>query len=292
MSSPMIRPAPAPALSLSVLLLRATLATAIAGDVAADRGAVDPEDGTLADGVYTNRYFDLAYPLPSGWNAGLEGPPPSYSGFYVLAAPVPQDDRRQTLLITAQDTFFAVRPLASAMGLATELSRDAEADDLTAEQAPAAVTVGGRRFARLELRGSALSRLVLATDIRCHVVSFVIAGSDPASLQQVAASLDAVSRPSDASAPPICLKDYATGATVLRRVEPRSAPPYFQRIPVRIVIGADGKAKHVHVIRAFPEQKRNIEAALQQWEFKPYLQDGRAVEVETGLVFEFKDAPR
>jgi hypothetical protein len=91
-------------------------------------------------------------------------------------------------------------------------------------------------------------------------------------------------------AAPVCIKDYATDATVLRRVEPRPAAPYFLRIPVRIVIGGDGKVTHVHVIRAFPEQKSNIEAALRRWEFKPYLLDGRAREVETGLVFEFRPA--
>jgi len=42
------------------------------------------------------------------------------------------------------------------------------------------------------------------------------------------------------------------------------------------------------VIRAFPEQRRALEEALIQWQLKPYAAGGKAAEVETGLVFEFK----
>jgi hypothetical protein len=58
-------------------------------------------------------------------------------------------------------------------------------------------------------------------------------------------------------------------------------------IPVRIIIDTAGAVKHIHVIRAGDEQRKNIEEALHQWKFKPYRVDGRAVEVETGLLFQF-----
>jgi hypothetical protein len=45
---------------------------------------------------------------------------------------------------------------------------------------------------------------------------------------------------------------------------------------------------HVHPIAGFPDQKKSVAAALAQWEFKPYLVNGRAVEVETGVLFEFR----
>jgi len=43
--------------------------------------------------------------------------------------------------------------------------------------------------------------------------------------------------------------------------------------------------KHIHVISAFPEQSRIITDALMQWTFKPYLQNGQPVDVETGILF-------
>jgi hypothetical protein len=54
----------------------------------------------------------------------------------------------------------------------------------------------------------------------------------------------------------------------------------------------EGAVKHVHVIRATDEQRKSIEGALRQWKFKPYRLDGRAVEIETGVVFRFTMAEK
>jgi hypothetical protein len=59
-------------------------------------------------------------------------------------------------------------------------------------------------------------------------------------------------------------------------------------VPVRIIIGPDGKVLHVHVISATPAQRRAIEEALMHWEYRPLELMGRPNEVETGLAFEFK----
>jgi len=57
---------------------------------------------------------------------------------------------------------------------------------------------------------------------------------------------------------------------------------------VRIVVGHDGGVKHLHVIRASAAQRAGIETALRQWRFKPAAIDGRASEVKTGLLIEFR----
>src|SRR6266700_544681 len=56
-----------------------------------------PEGGTTASNVYTNPYFGLTYPLPTDWNQQYEGPPPSDSGYYVLAQIRPAQTSRQTI---------------------------------------------------------------------------------------------------------------------------------------------------------------------------------------------------
>jgi hypothetical protein len=84
---------------------------------------------------------------------------------------------------------------------------------------------------------------------------------------------------------PLCLKDFATPATVLERVDPVFSEPRFNPVPVRIVIDKEGRVKHIHFLSAFPEQAKSIEEALLQWRFKPHLLDGQPVEVETGLLF-------
>jgi hypothetical protein len=42
------------------------------------------------------------------------------------------------------------------------------------------------------------------------------------------------------------------------------------------------------VINGFPDQAKSVEVALAQWELKPYKVNGKPVEVETGIMFEFK----
>jgi hypothetical protein len=54
---------------------------------------------------------------------------------------------------------------------------------------------------------------------------------------------------------------------------------------VRIIIDRRGKVKHIHFLRALPDQAQAITDALSQWRFKPHLVDGKPVEVETGLLF-------
>src|SRR6202158_2126837 len=66
-----------------------------------------PEDGMVVDGAYRNEYFGLTYPLPRGWTAGASGPAPSQFGDYVLGTLVPEGEMTGTILITAQDMFFA-----------------------------------------------------------------------------------------------------------------------------------------------------------------------------------------
>jgi hypothetical protein len=86
---------------------------------------------------------------------------------------------------------------------------------------------------------------------------------------------------------PVCIKDYASGSNVLRRVDPAMVGPRFTNVPVRFIVGVDGKAHGIHVISAAPDQAQSVRDALAQWSFKPYIQNGVPVEVETGILFKF-----
>src|SRR3954447_23864219 len=75
---------------------------------ASDASTPVPEDGTVAEGRYRNRYFGLSYPIPAGWTNQPAGPPPSDSGAYVLRELALADGARikAHVQITAQDLFF------------------------------------------------------------------------------------------------------------------------------------------------------------------------------------------
>jgi hypothetical protein len=260
------------------------LALAVGRALAAE---ADPQGGSIADGRYANPYFGLTYPLPPGWREGLAPARPSVNGYYVLETLKGPERNSPTILFAAQDLFFVGRPMANAMDLAAELRNGAASQGYTADQPAANTTIGGHDFARLALHSAVLSRLILATDMRCHIVSITVTAPDAAQLDELAAGFEALTLSPEAGSP-VCIKDYATGERIRHRVEPALSAPKFLTIPVRIIIGADGKVEHVHVIRASVADTKAIEDAVIQWQIEPYVVNGQPVSVETGLAFERK----
>ena len=155
--------------------------------------------------------------------------------------------------------------------------------------------MAGRSFVRLDYVSpvTGLHWAVLATQIRCHTVQLTFTGPDSGLIERLVAAMSAMKLPPEAGLSsgaggddaPLCVKDYASGGTVVSRVEPIFTNPRYNPIPVRVVIDVNGKVKHIHFISSFAEQAKTIAGALQQWRFKPYVVNGKAVEVETGILF-------
>ena len=263
------------------------------------RHYANPESGAVVEDAYANAYFGLTLPLPPGWAEGLAGPPPSSRGLYVLASLDGTTAFGATMLIVAEDLFFTAKPFANAADVAADF-REAMAaiPDLSIDQRPASIMIGGQTFLRLDYNAGGLYRAWLATELRCHVVSFNITATDRATVDHIVDFLRAISLPppsetqpgvSDvAPTTPVCIKDYVTAQTTVHRVDPALTDLNGLTVPVRIIIGADGKVEHVHVISATPGQRQAIEQALPQWQFKPFEVIGHPTAVETGLTFQFR----
>jgi hypothetical protein len=267
------------------------------GAVTSPFGAVtsqmsNPNDGKVANGTYTNRYFGLSFPLPQGWTEGEAGPDPSHSGYYVLGSFIPKGELTATILVAAQDMFFAAKPQGDATSAANDFRRAmSEIEGMTIDREPIEVKIADRVVQRVDFSGVGLYRAMLVAEMRCHLVSFNLTTRDPAQLASLTQALDRLSFAAGndgASSVPVCVKDYAVADNLLSKVEPAIGGPVHTPIPVRIIIGTDGSIRHVHVIRAAAEQRRAIEDALRQWKFRPYEREGRAVAVETDLIFKSK----
>jgi hypothetical protein len=257
-----------------------------------------PEGGTVTRREYNSPYFHLSYPISGGWIQQYEGPPPAQSGYYVLAQIQPPDTQknasRGSVLIAAQDMFFTPSAAKNALELVSYTGSHLRADYVV-ERQPAEVQIAGHSFVRLDYVSpvATLHWAVLATQIRCHTVQFTITSTDPKLIEHLVTQMSAMKLPPEAGLSsgagggdaPICVKDYASGGNVLNRVDPIFTDRRYNAIPVRVVIGANGSVQHIHFISSFPEQARTITAALQQWRFKPYVLNGKAVEVETGILF-------
>jgi hypothetical protein len=257
-----------------------------------------PEGGRVANNVYSDQYFGLAYTLSPDWIEKYSGPPPSDSGYYVLAQVRPGDTfkgtSRGSILIAAQDMFFTLTPARNALEL-TNYTMDNLNADYKVEQPPTEVRIANHSFMRLDY-GSPVAELhwrVLATQIRCHVVQFIFTSRDTKLAESLIQKMNQIKLPAEDSPTsgtgggdvPTCIKDYASAENVMRRVDPVFAERRFNPVPVRIIIDKEGKVKHIHFLSAFPDQAEAITDALFQWRFRPYVRDGKPVEVETGIMF-------
>jgi hypothetical protein len=197
-------------------------------------------------------------------------------------------------LISAQDLFFTLTPASNALELINFTAANLSTD-YKLEQQPGEVRIANHSFVRFDYASpvAQLHWAVLATEIRCHAVQFVITSRDTDLIESVIQEMNKMGLPGDASTTsgiggvdlPVCIKDYATGENVTERVDPILTERRFNSVPVRIIIDKEGKVKHIHFLSAFPEQSTAISDALWQWRFKPYIRDGHPVEVETGIMF-------
>jgi hypothetical protein len=258
-----------------------------------------PEGGRVTNNVYGNDYFGLTYALSPDWTESYAGPPPSDSGYYVLAqiktADTFKGPDRGNGLITAQDMFFSLAPAGNALELINYSRDKLNAEYYKVEQAPAVVRIADHSFVRFDFVApvSDLHWYVLATQIRCHEVQFVFTSRDTKLLDSLIQDLSKMKLPAEADLlsgmgggeVPVCIKDYAQDENIVKKVDPFFSDRRFNPVPVRIIVDKEGKVKHIHFLRAFPEQAKAISDALEQWQFRPYLVDGKPVEVETGIMF-------
>jgi hypothetical protein len=257
-----------------------------------------PESGGVAGNVYTNEYFRLGYPLAPNWTEKYTGPPPSDSGYYVLAQIRPGDAlkaaTRGSVLIAAQDLFFTPAPASNPLALVA-YAQGHLLPEYKVERSPAEVSLAGHSFVRFDYASpvAELHWRVLATQIRCHVVQFIFTSRDTQLAESLIQQMNQMKLPAEANASagtgggdiPVCVKDYASDDNVTERIDPVFTEHRFNPVPVRIVIDKDGRVKHIHFLSAFPDQAKAVTEALLQWRFRPYLRDGLPIEVETGIMF-------
>ena len=271
---------------------------------ASDSTTPIPENGTVANSVFTNQYFGITYPLPAHWQQKFTGPPPTETGSYVLAELMPTISSSNGLLgagqisgtmnIFAQDMFFTPFPVKNALQMVNYFKNHLT-EGYKLEMKPTEAKIAGQAFTFFSY-WSPLAELhwyVLATEIRCHAVQIVMMSRDTQLLEKLMLDLNNMKLPAEASPTggagggnvPVCIKSYANGDNVIERVEPVFLLKRGNSIPVRIIIDKGGKIKHVHILSAFPEQEKAVYEALKQWKFRPYEVNGKPVEVETGIIF-------
>jgi hypothetical protein len=251
----------------------------------------NPEDTSVSAGIFRSAYFGMTLPLPTGWKLGVEGHPPSQSGEYVLGTLVSEGEHAGTIVMTAQDMFFADVSYRDSAAMIEDFRRStAEISGMKIDYEPSQEQIGGKAMYRMDFSGVGLFRSMVATEARCHLIRLTLTAPEPEALASVVRNLESLSmypNSDTVSMAPMCMKGYATDETTLRQIKPVMVGRSYAPIPVRVIISTDGTVKWVHVIYATPDQRRSIEDAVRQWKFRPYVKGGYAREIETGLLFRF-----
>ncbi len=61
-------------------------------------------------------------------------------------------------------------------------------------------------------------------------------------------------------------------------------------VMLKVLVGTDGKVKSSTVVQGHPLLDQTAKDAVQQWEFKPYLVNGKPSEFETNVVVNFRQS--
>src|SRR5262249_55970674 len=144
---------------------------------------------------------------------------------------IPRSEPAATILITAQDMFFASKSYRNVAELVGDFRQAmSEVEGMTIERGPSEMKVADHLLYRVDFSGVGLYRATFTTEIRCHAVSFNLTARDPMLLADLALSVNKMSAAGQRSAAfpaPYCIENYAVPENLLRRVEPAPIGPRF-----------------------------------------------------------------
>ena len=99
--------------------------------------------------------------------------------------------------------------------------------------------------------------------------------------------------PRPAPSPRVRLSMGAAQARLTRRVQPEY-PPAAKRagiegdVTFKVVIGEDGRVKEAQLKSGNPTFSKVAAQAISEWEYRPYMLNGNATEVETFVTIQFR----
>ena len=91
---------------------------------------------------------------------------------------------------------------------------------------------------------------------------------------------------------PVRLDEKTSRALIVKSVQPNYPPDarvgrITGRVALRVIVGEDGRVLALHIIRGHPMLAPAAYNAVRTWEFRPYVENGKAVPVDTQLNIDF-----
>jgi TonB family protein len=91
---------------------------------------------------------------------------------------------------------------------------------------------------------------------------------------------------------PVHLDQKTAQALVAKRVEPQYPPEarlghITGAVELRVIVGEDSRVHALHIIKGHPMLAAAAYNAVRQWEFKPYVENGKTLPVDTNVTVTF-----
>jgi TonB family protein len=91
---------------------------------------------------------------------------------------------------------------------------------------------------------------------------------------------------------PVHLDQKTAQGLVAKRVEPRYPPDarlaqIQGAVELRVIVGEDSRVHALHIIKGHPMLVEPAYNAVRQWEFKPYVENGKTLPVDTNVTVTF-----
>ncbi|MFL6388083.1 MAG: energy transducer TonB [Terriglobales bacterium] len=91
---------------------------------------------------------------------------------------------------------------------------------------------------------------------------------------------------------PVHLDANAAQGLIAKRVDPQYPPDarlaHIQgSVQLRVIVGEDGRVHALHIIKGHPMLAAAVYSAVRQWEFKPYVENGKTLPVDTNVTVTF-----
>lgn len=163
------------------------------GTSAKTSAGVDPDEGSVENGVYTSDFFHFSYTLPEGFEVDedfLGGEEDQSNTTFVLVAaqgPLSSEDRRDMVVIMAD------REATTAEAYVEKVQRDyAQKQSFEILKPAYAVTLGGKAFYRADFRKEGTYQTAAFTMLKGYAVGFTIAAPNGDEMDTLLASLNSV----------------------------------------------------------------------------------------------------
>ena len=243
--------------------------------------------GVVGGNLYANSDLGIRYEIPAGWRAE----PQADNGVLDVRFTPPRGDGSEIEMFVLDSSVY---PRVTPLRIPRNSDQGAKYEF---ERMVPGTTIGTREFLRTDwIRKVGKQKLYhsrLATDAKgWRMILFVSAPKQKAVDQEIA-DLSSLQfdpkRPTDGPPGPVLQpadKENSGAKRLLKKVHPEYPKDAIRRgeqgsVLLEMVIGTDGKVKEVNPIAGAPVFMGPATDAVRQWEYRPYIVDGKPVEVYT-----------